>query len=555
MCDQKRKKNMKNILNRLSLPLSLVVLTVILTNTSCKDLTELNINPNGIDPDAVHPNLLITTVITQTATNEVGLGFGNIAGVMQHTQKDAWFEDHNNYGWSNQSWSGYYNILEDTRLMEKRANELNLPFYDGVAKVISAYNFGRIADLWGDAPFNDALQGDLGGEQYLLPQFDTQQGIYEGIISLLDEANQIFQGENSESIPQDVLFGGDVLQWRKFANSLRLRYYLRISDKMPDMASAGIQELVNNPSQYPLILDVGDDASMSYPGTSANTSWPTNTTFDGSNGSNFRRLKMCATLVDKLQELGDSRLDVWAQKVEVPIVIDPNLAAGTDEIIDGVRYISSDVAEGKPVDTDPEYVGLPPSVSNLPSEYNLNPTPGQQSYNPHVSFLSEMYTEANGEYLKARLISAAEVQFDLSEAVLKGWISGDAASYYNEGVRQSLIAWGQEESFDTYIAGEAAFDGSLEQILEQKWIASWTAATESWFDYRRTGLPELQAGPAAVRSVLPLRFYYMQEELSINEANANEALGRLETTAYSQAEEENSAWSKFWLVQGTGKPW
>ncbi|WP_186758217.1 SusD/RagB family nutrient-binding outer membrane lipoprotein [Echinicola salinicaeni] len=546
---------MKNILNRLSLPLSLVVLTVILTNTSCKDLTELNINPNGIDPDAVHPNLLITTVITQTATNEVGLGFGNIAGVMQHTQKDAWFEDHNNYGWSNQSWSGYYNILEDTRLMEKRANELNLPFYDGVAKVISAYNFGRIADLWGDAPFNDALQGDLGGEQYLLPQFDTQQGIYEGIISLLDEANQIFQGENSESIPQDVLFGGDVLQWRKFANSLRLRYYLRISDKMPDMASAGIQELVNNPSQYPLILDVGDDASMSYPGTSANTSWPTNTTFDGSNGSNFRRLKMCATLVDKLQELGDSRLDVWAQKVEVPIVIDPNLAAGTDEIIDGVRYISSDVAEGKPVDTDPEYVGLPPSVSNLPSEYNLNPTPGQQSYNPHVSFLSEMYTEANGEYLKARLISAAEVQFDLSEAVLKGWISGDAASYYNEGVRQSLIAWGQEESFDTYIAGEAAFDGSLEQILEQKWIASWTAATESWFDYRRTGLPELQAGPAAVRSVLPLRFYYMQEELSINEANANEALGRLETTAYSQAEEENSAWSKFWLVQGTGKPW
>jgi len=546
---------MKNIINSLSRPWPLVILICIMTITSCKDLTELNINPNGIDPDVVHPNLLIATVITQTATTEVGLGFGDIAGVMQHTQKDAWFEDHNNYEWSNQSWSGYYNVLEDARLMEKRANELNLPFYAGVAKVISAHNFARIADLWGDAPFSDALQGDLGGKQYLLPQFDTQQEIYEGVISLLDEANQIFQGESSESIPQDVLFGGDIMQWRKFANSLRLRYYVRISDKMPDMASTGIQELVNNPGQYPLILEESDDAAMPYPGTSANTSWPSNTTFDGSNGSNYRRIKMCATLVDRLQELGDARLEVWAKRIEVPIVIDPSLSAGTDEVIDGVRYIASDVAEGKPVDTDPEYVGLPPSVSNLPSEFNLNPTPGQQSYNPHVSFLHERYTEPNGALLKARLISAAEVQFDLAEAAQKGWISGDAASYYNEGVKQSLITWGQEEYYDDYITGEAAFDGSLEQILEQKWIASWTAAAEAWFDYRRTGLPALQAGPAAVRSVLPLRFYYMQEELSINEANANEALERLETTAHSQAEEENSAWSKFWLVQGTGKPW
>ncbi|AWW33006.1 SusD/RagB family nutrient-binding outer membrane lipoprotein [Echinicola strongylocentroti] len=546
---------MKNTINRLYRSLTVATLTGIVLLTSCKDLTELNVNPNGIDPDAVHPNLLITTVITQTATREVNLGFGDIAGVMQHTQKDAWFEDHNNYEWSNQSWSGYYNILEDARLMEKRASDLNLPFYVGVGKVISAYNFGRIADLWGDAPFTDALQGDLGGEQYLLPKFDTQQAVYEGVISLLEEANQLFSEIEETAVPQDVLYEGNLLQWRKFANSLRLRYYLRISEKAPDMASSGIQEMVNNPSQYPLILDGGDNAYMSYPGTSANTSWPSNTTFDGSNGSNYRRIKMCATLVDKLQELGDSRLDVWAKKIEIPIEINSDLAPGTDEVIDGVRYIAPDVAEGKPVDTDPEYVGLPPSVSNLPSEYNLNPTPGQQSYNPHVSFLSDMYTEPSGELLKARLVSAAEVQFDLAEAAQKGWISGDVASFYNEGVRQSLMDWSQEGGYDAYIAGEAAFDGTLEQILEQKWIASWAAATEAWFDYRRTGLPDLQAGPAAVRSVLPLRFYYMQEELSINEANANEALERLESTPYSQEEGKNSAWSKFWLVQGTGKPW
>ncbi|GGF46280.1 hypothetical protein GCM10011339_38490 [Echinicola rosea] len=524
--------------------------------SSCQDLTDLNVNPNGIDPETVHPNLLISTVVTETATRELGLGFGDIAGVMQHTQKDAWFEDHNNYDWSNQSWSGYYNILENARLMEERALDLGLPFYVAVAKVINAYNFGRIADLWGDAPFTDALKGDLGGDQYLLPNFDTQQEIYKGVIAMLQEANITLQGlTNDTTVPQDVLYQGDVMKWRQFANSLMLRYYLRVSEKMPDFGSAGMQAIVNDPGQYPLILAESDEAALPFPGVSSGTSWPSNTVFDGSNGSNYRRIKMCATLVDRLQELDDARLGVWAERVEVPMVIDPDLPAGSDEVVDGVRYIASDVAEGKPVDTDPEYVGIPPSVSNLPSEYNLNPTPGQQSYNPHVSFLSEMYTEPSGDFLKCRLLSAAEVQFDLAEAALKGWIGGEAAGYYQAGVKQSLAAWGLESSFEDYISGPAAFEGSLAQIIEQKWIASWTAATEAWFDYRRTGQPELTAGQFAVRSVLPLRFYYMQEELSINTLNASAALDRLEATPYSQADEANSPWSKFWLLQGTGQPW
>ncbi|WP_215224906.1 SusD/RagB family nutrient-binding outer membrane lipoprotein [Echinicola shivajiensis] len=548
---------MKKIHSRIYSRLSFLVVLVALTFTSCQDLTDLNVNPNGIDPETVHPNLLIASVISETSNEELGLGFGEIAGVMQHTQKDAWFSAHNDYDWSNQSWSGYYNILEDSRLMEERAMELDLPFYQAVAKVIKAYNFGRIADLWGDAPFNDALKGDLGGEQYLLPKFDSQQEIYEGIISLLMDANQLFAGiSGGDNIPQDLLFNGNTMKWRKFANSLQLRYYLRVSEKMPQFASQGIQAILDNPSQYPLILDQADDANLGFAGTSADTSWPSNTEFDGTNGSNYRRIKMCSILVEKLQGLGDERLGVWASKVQIPIEIDPNLPSGTDQIVDGVRYIAPDVAEGKDVDTDPEFVGIPPSVSPIPSEYNLNPTPGQLSYNPHVSFLNEMYTEPLGDMLQVRLISAAEVNFILAESALKGLVSGiGAAEAYNSGVMESLKAWGVEDSYDSYIAGSAAYDGSLEKIMEQKWIASWTAAAESWCDFRRTGFPTLVAGPYARRNVLPVRFYYMQEELDINGSNASSALSKIETTPYSQAEEENSAWSKFWLLQGTGKPW
>ena len=537
--------------------LSIAAVGTLLLASSCKDLTETNINPNGVESSVVHPNLLLTTILSNTATSEVNLGFGDIAGVMQHTQKDAWFSSHNDYDWSNQSWTGNYSILEDIKMMGQRAEDMDLPFYVGVAKVMNAYHFARIADLWGDAPYLDAIRGDQGGSQFLLPEFDSQQVIYEGILAELEEANSILADLGTfENTPQDILFGGNVMKWRKFANSLRLRIYLRISGKMPELASQGITQIASDGDKYPIITDEADDAAIAYPGTSSDTSWPSNTEFDGSNGSNYRRIKMCATLVDVLQELNDERISVWAEKVEVPIVIDDNLPAGTDEIRNGKRYIAEDVAAGKQIDTDADYVGIPPSVSSTPSEFNLNPTPGQQSYNPHVSFINRMYQDPSGPLLKARLLSAAEVHFILAEASLSGLANaGSAKVHYEEGIKASFEAWGISGSYDDYISGKAAFNNTLEQLMTQKWIAGWSASTESWFDFRRTGLPKLTAGPAARRSALPIRFYYMQDELTINEENANAAVSKLETTQFSQADENNSAWSKFWLLQGTGKPW
>jgi hypothetical protein len=91
--------------------------------------------------------------------------------------------------------------------------------------------------------------------------------------------------------------------------------------------------------------------------------------------------------------------------------------------------------------------------------------------------------------------------------------------------------------------------------MEQKWIASWTAASESWFDYRRTGLPALQPGGIVKRDALPLRFYYSVDEMDYNPDNTQAAIESLEATAYSAEDGKNSAWSKMWVLQGTGKPY
>lgn len=527
---------------------------------SCEDLTETNENPNGVQPEVVNPNLVLPTVLTEAAKLYVNLGYQDIAGVVQHTQKDAWSGGHNDYDWGgSQSWEPYYSVLRNNALVYDRAVELDMEFHQGVSLVMKSFMFGLITDLWGDAPYTHALQGELLGGENIKPAFDTQETIYNGILADLETANTLLSGtsDNYNGIVSnaDVYYKGDPAKWRQFANSLMLRYYMRISDKKPDVAKAGIEKIVNNPDQYPIITSPDDDAAMPFPGNSADNSWPANTVSDAS-GSNYRRIKMAATLIEALQEKDDPRIGVWANKVQVPLVVDAGLPAGTDEIVDGVRYLSPDKVGDTPVDTDPEYVGVPTSFSALPSTYNLNPTPGQTSHNPHVSFLNDIYKAASGPLLKSRLLSASEVYFILAEAALKGWNTGDAESHYESAIEASFETWGVDDEFDTYIAGpEVAYDGTLEQLIEQKWIASWTAAAESWFDFRRTGFPALQAGPAAKRSVLPVRFYYMQDELMLNADNAEQALNNLEVTGYTQADGKNSAWSKPWLVQGTGKPW
>lgn len=526
---------------------------------SCKDLSPLNVNPNGVQPETVNPNLIMPTVLTETAKAFVNLGFQDIAGVVQHTQKDAWFNGHNDYDWGgDQSWTGYYDILRNNDLLYQRSVALNMEFQQGVALTMKSLVFGLITDLWGDVPYTNALKGEQGGEDFIAPKYDDQATIYAGILADLDKAATLLSKPKTaySSIVEsaDVYYGGDPAKWQKLANSLKLRYLMRISAKQPDVAKAGIEKIAANPAQYPIIDDAPADATMAFVGNNAGDAWPSNTVFDIS-GSNYRRIKMSATLVKPMQATNDPRLAIWAKKVEIPLAVDAKLPAGTDKIVNGVRYLSPDKVGTTLIDTDPNYVGLPPSVSQLPSGYNFNPTPGQTSVNPHVSYLNEIYTQAKGTLLKARLISAAEVHFILAEAAQKGWAAGDAKTHYEAGVRASLTAWGLVGSYPAFIAQKGiAYEGTPAQLIGQKWIASWTNATEAWFDYRRTGLPALTPGPAAKRKALPLRFYYMRDELNLNKTSSGAAIEKLEMTANSQSDGKNSAWSKPWLVQGTGKP-
>lgn len=553
------------MMNRLGNKITVLVLGLSLI-ISCHGLEELNENPNQIGSENVDPNLLVPTVINGVGKTVVNLGFGDLAGVMQHTQKDGWSSGHNAYDWSNDShsWNGYYSLLTNNKTLIEKAENESLDFHQGVGLVMKAYIFGLITDLWGDAPYTDALRGDEGAEFFDAP-FDGQETIYQGIQADLKTANLLLSKSQdsyfSIQSDQDILYAGEVAKWRKFANSLSLRYYMRLSEKEPEVARQGIRALAADPQTYPLILEASDDANMPYIGNTSSDSWPTNTKFDTDSQGAYFRIKMAKTLVDMLQELNDPRLGVWANKVDVPLVLDPGAPDGTDYIDenDGKRHVSQDIVDayentvGYPVDYDSLYVGLPTAMT-FGAAYNLSEDVNQGTLNLHVSQLNDIYKEVSGPLLQARLMSAAEVNFILAEAAAKGWITGSAEAYYNEGIRQSFNAWQVEGGYEDYISGPAAYSAP-EDIIIQKWISSWSAAAEAWFDYRRTGLPELETGPASKRAALPLRFYYHIDEID-NNSNAAEAIDRLEPTEFKGGDvSNNSAWSKTWLLQGTNKPY
>src|SRR5690606_30275167 len=136
-------------------------------------------------------------------------------------QKDGWGGGHNEYDWNKSNdWSGIYGILRNNQYVYNRSVSLGYELQQGVSLVMKCYLFGLIAELWGDAPYTQALMGD----QNLFPVYDTQEAIYSGILTDLETANTLLSKSktayNSNINLPDIYFAGEPSKWRAFANSL-----------------------------------------------------------------------------------------------------------------------------------------------------------------------------------------------------------------------------------------------------------------------------------------------------------------------------------------------
>ncbi|MCM4173630.1 SusD/RagB family nutrient-binding outer membrane lipoprotein [Arenibacter sp. TNZ] len=570
--------------------IALLLPMVVLFATSCSEsLEEINVSPNSLPDTEIDIKFVLTGILSQSATmtSELNMGAAEITATTQYLQRDFTSYDRFNFNWQASSYAGYYEPLKDSKYIFDRAEKEKTgkvkDYYQGVALIMKSYWYGMLTSLFGDLPYTNALLAENGGEEFFKPVYDDQLTIFKGIINDLAEANTLLKGAGviQEVADADLVYHGDALKWRKFANSLRLRYYMRLSEKggIDINPAAEISAIVGNSAEYPILANNDDNAGIAFVGTNSDNSW-----YGGplrsSNRSEFYRRKPSATIVDDLTALGDPRLTSWVRPVDVQI-----FEGATDEIVEesGVlkRYTTVDVNAinndgNKENDLNTSlFVGLPVALTD-PNQFqkfadgiNANEVIATldgsvylaAASNPHASYLTEMYAEDANPMVKSVLMNAAEVQFILAEASVRGWVSNSALDYYNSGIQLSMGQYGISDGDPSAVYDKAnntliPFDqgvymaqaqqifndasDKMEPIMHQKWISQWLTP-ESWFDWRRTGLPNLSVNIIAGTKgqEIPVRFYY---DDPFNEENMLQAIGKLQPA-------ENDQWSKMWLLQ------
>lgn len=489
--------------------LTIPVLAVMVLIAACtKDFADTNTNNNN--PTDVTPDLLLSGVIKSTMDQQVNeaWGIGNI--VVQHHAKIQ-FVNEDRYGWTEQNgiWNNVYGNYRNLQniFTAVEGNESN-PYY-GVGLVLKSWMFSLVTDAYGDAPYSEAGKGKVGG--IYQPVYDKQEDIYTGILADLKKANDVLATAGT-TLNGDILYGGGatgVAKWRKLANSLRLRYLLRLSKKKN--VSAEMQAIVSDPVNNPIFTSNADNAELKYLAAAPNQ-WPLYGTRVGS----FDEFRVSKTLSDRLTALSDPRLKVFGRPTQASV------AAGT-----------------------PVIQGVPNGLSDVDA----------LAYNGGVQGVSRVgYTFAclvcndNGQAApvpdapRALLMTYAELQFILAEARQKGFITtGAADTYYNNGITANFAYWQSvvPAAYNLNVSMPAGYlaqadvaltgtdNEKLAKIALQKWVSLYFNGLEAWFDWRRTGLPTITPGPANLNNnKVPVRYIYPLSEQSLNGTNRAAAVQR-----------------------------
>lgn len=492
---------MKNILKKLSLLFILLAVGF----QSCDDgFEELNVNPT--QANEIDPGFQMTYIMLQTS----GERYENWRAVliysstmMQHLAAlpTYWSGDKYLYnaGYASSLFDRAYNnqvrdIVDLKNSLERKmANGESVSNLLAVAKIWRAVIFMRLTDLYGDIPYSEAGLGFIEG--ITKPKYDAQEFIYTDMIAEIQAALNMFDASQPTFGSADIIYGGDIDQWTKFGNSLLVRLGMRLSEV--DAATA--EDVVNKAAAGAVMEVVSDAAFVPHS--------------DGPEGINRNGIgevwladgnqHLSKTFVDWMRDHGDPRLDIFSV---VP--------AGTDH-------------KGLPNGYDATTIKDHPDTE-LDGEGNVD-----------MNQFSDVNPVLVTTAVPMMFQSAAEVQLLLAEAAVRGWVNGDAATYYENGVRAAMKQWGDiydpstaidDAAIDDYLANNP-FDGTLKMIGEQYWAATFMNEYETYNNFRRTGFPELvpvqyEAALPVTNGQIPRRLVYPQSEAGINGDNLNEAISR-----------------------------
>lgn len=430
---------------------------------------DLNTNPN--DPITVPSGLLIADVVFNAGNSlystfvggDMGSCWAQHWGKVQYNDEERYVPRENVIELT--IWKTYYeDVISDARSMQLIAETEENKNVQGVGLVMQAYGYSVLTDMFGAIPFTDAIKASEGN---FTPAYDSQETVYNGILAMLDQADELLSADGGTINPtSDILYGGNWSKWEKFANSLKFRALMRISGKKD--VSNDLKDLVANRNMF---TSRDDEAKLIYLSADPSANPLYETIIFGNRGEH----KLNSKLVDMLADLNDPRLPVYAR---------PN--------------------------TDGEYRGKPAGIEDVPSDdYNYD----------NVSAVGLFYLQPESP---AYFVSYSELAFLMAEAAQRGLIGGNAATYYDMGVTASFEAneLGAAAAADYLAQGTVAYSAAngLQQIAEQNWMALFCQGVEAWTEWRRTGFPALLPAAEGAISEIPSRYTYPAIEQSVNKA-------------------------------------
>lgn len=414
------------------------------------EFEEMNISPNDL---TVVPYKALITNAQNSIVRDYNPVSSGVVSWSRYNVRDVYVHGDRYDGTSGPNFPYYNGHLKNLQVAMKLAVEAEDDNSVAVTKILTAYAFQNITDWFGDIPYSEALMADDPENPTVFPKYDSQQSIYNDLIVQLKAANGMI--DPSASIGSaDIIFDGDMMMWKRFANSLMLRIYMRMSNADPTTAKTGIEEIAGNPSTFP-IIDSNDNAAFKF--------W--------------------------LPEDGTYRS---------PYYSNPTQAASQENVTADflVTFMKArnDMARlavyAEPAANSGEFVGLPLG------------TLGQNT--PDLSIMG--YAEFRSLDSPTRIMRYSEVLFILAEAALNGWNVGMTAQ---EAYEAAITASHEEYDLDigTFLSDPLVdFNGGVDQrmlIGEQKWCALYPDGNQGWAEIRRTSYPTFVATTEPVESLYP----------------------------------------------------
>jgi hypothetical protein len=489
--------------------------------SSCeKNLEKINIDPTKITTQNIHFNYLFTSAELFTAGNSNGYSQGiwessvsYSSTMMQHLSSTSPFEWHgdkyiynaefNGAFWGSQYSTAIKTIIDVIQNIKDDESKRNLYHF---SRILKAFLFQRITDVYGDIPYSEAGLGFIFGSAS--PRYDLQKFIYADLLHELADAAQKLDATAANTVGEaDLFYGGDVAKWKKFAYSEMLRLAMRMSKVDEESAKIWTNKAVQGG-----VMESNDDNAVCLheaKGTSP-VSNPVGLILASRDPSGYR---LSETLINFLKDNDDPRLRYLATVVNNP-------ADNTD-----LGKTDPAIQLGQPNGYDRN--GRAEDITNAPN------WPGDQNKYSVVNRTTFAREEA-----PTFILTYAETALLLAEAAERGWLGGEASDYYNKGVKAAIIQLNEaggniiEDEADNYLNAHPYIAArGLEMINTQYWVATFADWNETWCNWRRSGYPRLveidYEGTPTVGSI-PRRFTYPSEEAGVNPQSYQEAVSRID---------------------------